>query len=267
MKDCCRTCECRNSLSSTDELAVELRDNKADSLSSACRVRYDVSSTSSCSLEVTLSLRTVEDHLVACVSVNCCHDTALDSCIIIESLCHRSKAVCCAGSCRDDLVISCECCVVNVVNDCRKIVACRSRDNNLLSTGIDVSLCLFLRCVETGALENYVNTELAPRTIVCIGFLVDLKQLAVNCDCVSLVVRCNCVLILTEYTSISALSCVILEKVSEHGRLCKIVDSYNLITLSAEHLSESKTTDTTETVNRNFYCHIEFLLNSLDRDY
>jgi hypothetical protein len=66
------------------------------------------------------------------------------------------------------------------------------------------------------------------------------------------------VLILAEYTSVTTLSCVVLEKVSEHGRLCKIVDSYNLITLSTEHLSESKTTDTTETVNRNFNCHFNF---------
>ena len=130
-----------------------------------------------------------------------------------------------------------------------------------------MSLRLLLRCVETCALENNVNTKLTPRAIVSVRLFVDLKCLTVYCDCVSLVVRCYCVLILAEYTSISALSCVILKKVSEHGRLCKIVDSYNLITLSAEHLSESKTTDTTETVNRNFYCHIEFLLNSLKRDY
>ena len=150
--------------------------------------------------------------------------------------------------------------MVNVVNDCREIVACRCRDNNLLSAGIDVCLRLFLGCIETCALENYVYTELTPRAIVSVRLFVDLESLAVNCDCVSFVIRSNCVLVLAEYASVSALSCVILEKVSEHGRLCKVVDSNNFITLSAEHLSESETSDTTETVNRNFYCHIEFLL-------
>ena len=32
--------------------------------------------------------------------------------------------------------------MVNIVYDSRKIVSCRSRDDNLLSTCIDVSLCL-----------------------------------------------------------------------------------------------------------------------------
>ena len=55
--------------------------------------------------------------------------------------------------------------LVYAENDGRQIVACRSGDNNLLSACIDVSLELFLRAVEAGALENYVNADFAPRAV------------------------------------------------------------------------------------------------------
>jgi hypothetical protein len=56
-----------------------------------------------------------------------------------------------------------------------------------------------------------------------------------------------------DYSAITLLSCIILEKVSEHRGLSKVVDSNNIITLSAKHLSERETTDTAETINSNFY--------------
>ena len=63
---------------------------------------------------------------------------------VIEALCHRSKAVGGAGSSRDDVVICSEGLMVNVVDDSWEIVSCRSRDNDLLSAGVNVSLCLLL---------------------------------------------------------------------------------------------------------------------------
>ena len=42
---------------------------------------------------------------------------------------------------------------------------------------------------------------------------------------------------------------------SKHLGRSKIVDSDHLIALCAKHLSESKTSDTTETIDCNFYCH------------
>jgi hypothetical protein len=53
-------------------------------------------------------------------------------------------------------------------------------------------------------------------------------------------------------TVVTTLSGVVLEKMSKHGSLGKVVDSNDLVTLSAEHLSESKTSDTAEAVNSNF---------------
>ena len=209
-------CGNRNSLSGADELAVQFGDNKTDSLSSAGGVRNDVSSASSCSSEVALAVRTVQDHLVAGVSVDGGHDTALDRSIIIKSLSHRSQAVGGAGSSRDDGIILGKGLLINAENDGRKIVACRSGNNNLLSAGIDMSLALFLRAVEAGALQNYVNTDFAPRKILSVLLGINLKNLAIYSDGACFIVSGNSVSVLTNLSAVAALSGIILEKVSEH---------------------------------------------------
>ena len=168
--------------SSADELAVQLRDNKADSLSCACAVGNDVDSCCAGSSLVTLSLRSVKSHLIAGVSVDRAHDTSLDGSQIIKSLSHRSQAVGCAGCSGDDLIFACKALVVYVVNDCRKVISCRSGDDNVLSACIDMSLCLSLGGIEACALQNYVNADLAPRKLSCVSLSIDLDILAINSD-------------------------------------------------------------------------------------
>ena len=73
--------------------AVQLRNNKADGLGSACGVGNDVHCAGTSSSQVALSVGAVQDHLIACVSVDGGHDTALDGSIVIECLSHRSQAV------------------------------------------------------------------------------------------------------------------------------------------------------------------------------
>jgi hypothetical protein len=184
--------------------------------------------------------------------MNGAHDTALDRSIVIKSLSHRSKAVGGAGSSGDDLVLGGKGVLVYGEYDSLKILACGSRDNNLLSAGINVSLALVLRAVETGALKNNVYADLAPRKLGSVSLSIDLKGLAVYGNGVSLIVSLYGVKILTYLAAVTALSGIILEKVGEHGRLGKVVDSNDLITLSAKHLSERKTTDTAKTINSNF---------------
>ncbi len=53
-----------NSLCRTDQLAVELRNYKADGFRGACRIRNDIDSSGSCSSEVAFSVRSVKYHLV-----------------------------------------------------------------------------------------------------------------------------------------------------------------------------------------------------------
>ena len=66
-------------------------------------------------------------------------------------------------------------------------------------------------------------------------------------------------LALADLAAVAALSGIVLEKVSEHSRAGKVVDSDYLVALSAEHLTECQTADTTETIDCNFYRH-DFIL-------
>jgi hypothetical protein len=198
-------------------------------------------------------VRSVKDHLVAGISVNGAHDSALDGSIIIECLSHRSKAVGGAGCSGDDLVILGEGLLIYGVNDSGEIVACGSRNNDLLSACIDVSLALLLGAVEACALENNVNTESAPRAVYSVLLSVDLESLAVNSDGACLVICGNGVKILADDAAVALLSGVILEEMSEHGGLGKVVDGNYLIAGSVKHLTECETADAAETIDCNFY--------------
>src|SRR5699024_1240899 len=112
------------------------------------------------------------------------------------------------------------------------------------SAGIDVSLRLFLRAVETCAFQNNVYVKFFPRKVLSFLFSVDLDFLAVYCDCTSFFVSGYCV-----SKSVSSLSGIVLQQVSQHLGACKVVDSNNFVSFSTKHLSECKTTNTSKSVN------------------
>ena len=141
--------------------------------------------------------------------------------------------------------------MVNVVNNRGEVLAGRSGDDHFLSTSSEVGRSFLLRGVEACALKNDVDSEFAPRQLGSVRLSIDRDLLAINDDGV---LGClNGVLVLAELASETTLSRVILEKVSEHLRRSKVVDCYNLITLSLKHLTESQTANTTESVNCYFY--------------
>ena len=142
--------------------------------------------------------------------------------------------------------------MVNVVNDSWEVVTCRSRDNHLLCTSLNVCRSLLLRSVETSALEHNINTKLTPRKLSCVWLSVDSDFLTINDD---RVVCCfNSVLTFTELASETTLCSVILEEVSKHLWACQVIDSDYFITFSLEHLTESEATNTAKAVN-SYFCH------------
>ena len=63
------------------------------------------------------------------------------------------------------------------------------------------------------------------------------------------------------HSGVVALRRVVLQQMSKHFGACKVVDSYDFVAGCSEHLTESKTSDTTESVDCNSYvflCHCEF---------
>ncbi len=127
-------------------------------------------------------MRTVKNHLVARVSVDSAHDTALDGSVIVESLSHGSEAVCRAGSSGNDCVLFCKSAFVYAEYDCGKVVACGSGDNDFLCACVDVSLRFSLGAIEARAFENYVNVESLPGKVLSLGHSVDCDFLAVYRD-------------------------------------------------------------------------------------
>ena len=69
--------------------------------------------------------------------------------------------------------------MVYIVYDSRKVIACRCGDNDFLSACIDMCLCFCLGCIESGTLQNYVYTNLAPRKFSSVCLCVDSNLLAI----------------------------------------------------------------------------------------
>ena len=139
--------------------------------------------------------------------------------------------------------------VVYIVYDGGQIVACGSRNNNLAGTGLNVSRSLLLGSVETGALQHYVYLQLAPGQLRSVSLCINLDLFAVYDDGVigSGHGVSQCVL---------ALRRIVLQQVSQHFGRSQVVDSNHFIAFCAEHLTESQTADTAETIDSNSY-HLE----------
>ncbi|EFH71661.1 hypothetical protein GV51_1197 [Gardnerella vaginalis 5-1] len=152
--------------------------------------------------------------------------------------------------------------MVNTEHNCWSgFVLSRSRNKNLLSACIQVSLGLFCRSVETGAFENEFNAiVLNPWNVICVFFGVNLISLAIYNDCVFGGGYLNWGAVIVAECAVGA---VILEQVGEHRRGGQIVDGcdFDVTCLTAASLklkntTECETTDATETINTNLDCHV-----------
>ena len=70
--------------------------------------------------------------------------------------------------------------MVGVEHYRREILACWCRNNDLLSSSLEMSRSFFLGGVEARALENDINIMLFPRDVLCILLSIDLDGLSVD---------------------------------------------------------------------------------------
>ena len=185
--------------------------------------------------------------------MNSGHDAGNDGVGLVQGVSHGCQAVGGAGSSRDDLILSGQGLLVDGEDDGLQVVACGSRDNDLLCASLDVSHALLLAGVEAGALQNDVNVQLAPRSILCVLNSVDLDLLAVNND--GILGGLDSMLALADLAAERALSSIVLQQVSQHLGAGQVVDCDDLVTLSIKHLTESQTANTTETIDSNSNSH------------
>ena len=138
--------------------------------------------------------------------------------------------------------------MVDVVNDGGKVIARRSGDNDFLRTGLKVCRSFLFAGVETGTFQNNINVVFFPRNVLGVFFGVDFNLFAVDGDGIFAGGHFVGVFIF-------ALGGIILQEMREHFRAGQIVNRNDFIPFRVKHLTERQTTDTTETVNTNFYCH------------
>ena len=112
---------------------------------------------------------------------------------------------------------------------------------------------LFLGAVEAGALQNDIDIKLAPRALSCVLAGINFNFLAVNDDGI---LRCaDSVQVFADLAAVTALCGIVLQQVCKHCGAGQVVDCNNLISLSTEHLTESKATDAAETIDSYFNRH------------
>ncbi len=111
-------------------------------------------------------------------------------------------------------------------------------------------LSLGLGCVESCAFQDYVNILFAPGEFGCIGFLVDFDFLAVHDDGIF-----SSGHFVSQF--VGSLCGIVFQQVSQHFRACQVVDCHDFVVGVVKHLAECKTSDTAETIQCNFYCHVQ----------
>jgi len=186
--------------------------------------------------------------------MNSGHDAGNDGVGLVQGISHGSQAVGGAGSSRDDLILSGQGLLVDGEDDGLQVVACGSRNNDLLCASLNVSHALLLAGVEAGALQNDINVQFAPRSILCVLNSIDLDLLAVDDD--GILGSLDSVLAFADLAAEGTLSGIVLQQVSQHLGAGQIVDCNDLVTLSIKHLTESQTANTTKTIDSNSNSHV-----------
>ena len=113
-----------------------------------------------------------------------------------------------------------------------------------------MSLSLRFGSVETGAFEDDINVEFAPRKLGSVRLGIDGDLFAIDGD--GVLTGFDGVKILADAAAETALCGVEFQKICKHCRSSQIVDGDDFITFSVEHLTECETADTAKSVNSYF---------------
>ena len=239
-----RTSRGRNAEGNTGQLAINGRNDKADSLCGAGGRRDDVDGSGASAIDVLIGF--VKGDLVVREGVNRRHKTFNNTEVVVKNFGNRGKAVGRAGSVGDVFLIGGQFFVVNAENTREDVVAFRRSGNNNLLNFVAV-ITFFIAGSrsgeETSGFENDVRAKAFPRNAGRFGFLADRNLFAVD-DKIGFIVFNGAV----EAT----LRRVVLQKESQGFRIGEVVDTDDIVLLrSLRHLTEDDTTNTTKTINTN----------------
>ncbi len=239
----------RKSHGHTGELAVELGDDLADSLGSAGGGGDDVVVDGTGTAQILLLGEAVNDGLGGGGSVNRGHEAFDNAEVVIDNLGDGSQAVGGAGSVGDKLHISSILLKVDAADEHRGVVLRGAGHDNDLGAGVNVGLGLRLVEVNAGALENILNTELAPRNqgSIAVGLVREnLDNFAVHGNRAVLIVADN-------FAIEAAVHGVILDTVCNvRCGMAGSVDRDDFDIVRLDRSTERERTDAAETIDANF---------------
>lgn len=163
------------------ELSLEFGENETDGLSGTSRRGNDVGRSSSSSSPVFATLGgSIDNQLGSSRGMDCGHETFEDTELIVEDLSDGSKAVGSARSIRDDVLRSLVLLVVNTVDVSRGGVLSGSREDDFLSTTLDMGKSRFLREESTSGLADDISTVVSPLKVRGVLLSEEMDDLSVN---------------------------------------------------------------------------------------
>ena len=166
------------------ELAIEIRQDEADSLGGACRGRDHRERSRAATIEILV--HRIQRRLVAGVGVDGRHHALLDADRVVKDADHRHEAVGGARGVRDDHVLLGELLMVHAVDDSEVGVFARGGDQHALGACGQVGGGLVLGREDAGALECDVDVELLVRQLSRVLDRGDLEGLVADRDGVAL---------------------------------------------------------------------------------
>ena len=201
-------------------------------------------------------MRLVEDLLVVGVAVDGVHETALDAELVVQDFSYRSEAVGGAAGVADEDGVLGQYVVVDAHNNGSVDIvglAGGNGEDDLLGAGVDVLHHLLAFLEETGALDNDVDTEFAPRQVLRVALSIDADLLAVDNEVFAFGVN---------FTVEVVVYGVVFEQISQGVSAGEVVDCYDFELGVGEHGAEGHSSDSAEAVDSYFY-HIDLIFNCL----
>ena len=248
---------CRHAEGHAGKLALHFWDGQTDGLGGTCAAWDDVDGSAAATFPI-LGAWAVHRLLCGGVAVDGGHEAFCDAeTFFQQNVNDWSEAVGGAGCVGDDVVISrIILLMVHAHDDGDVLFLTRSRDDDLLSTGVDVTLGLAALCEETGGLDDDVHAKFFPRQSgwTCTdGEALDL----VTIDNEHVVFRHVWAALLREHVFTSlALGGVILHEVGEIVRRHEVVDGDDVDLLAEKALitdcAKHEAADAPETIDADF---------------
>ena len=233
------------------EFACQLRNHQADGFGRTGGIRHNVQSGGAGASEIVFPMRRVQSILVAGVGMNGGHKTLNHAEFTLQYVGHRRQTVGGAGSGGNHFFAAVQNLMVHAENDGFDIIAARGGNHYLLRARPDMGLRFFFFGKKSGAFQNHVYAEFAPRQFFGIWIGKYFDFFAVYRDISVFQFR---------FSAKPALCAVVFEQVQQHVCRCQVIDCRYFDVRCFTDKAQSQSADASETVDCHFDSHVSLLV-------